>query len=174
MEIRAVKRKEINDIRNIDRSEIINQFYYYKNGKLMSKKRYYNISGWHPNNIERNINNLYDLYDHGGSFFGLFQEKRIVGVVALEYKFIGSNNDQLQVVFLHIDKNYRKIGYGKILMNKAKERAKELGAKKLYISATPSKNTVDFYMHLGCKLASEINADLYQLEPKDIHLEMII
>ena len=138
------------------------------------KKRYYNVSGWHPNNIERNINNLYDIYDHGGSFFGLFQEKQIVGVVALECKFIGSNNDQLQVVFLHIDKNYRKKGYGKILMNQTKERAKELGAKKLYISATPSKNTVDFYMHLGCLLASEINADLYQLEPYDIHLEMII
>lgn len=59
-------------------------------------------------------------------------------------------------------------------MNQAKERAKELGAKKLYISATPSKNTVDFYMHLGCKLASEINTDLYQLEPYDIHLEMIV
>ncbi len=174
MEIRALKREEIDDIRNIDRSEIINQFYYYQNDKIMSKKKYYNISGWNPNSIERNINNLYDLYDHGGSFFGLFQEERIVGVVALECKFIGSNNDQLQVVFLHIDKNYRKKGYGKILMNKTKERAKELGAKKLYISATPSKNTVDFYMHLGCKLASEINPELYQLEPDDIHLEMII
>ena len=174
MEIRSVKRKEIENIRNIDRSEIINQFYYYKNGKLVLKKKYYNISGWDPKNIERNINNLYDLYDRGGSFLGLFPEKRIVGVIALECKFIGSNNDQLQVIFLHIDKNYRKQGYGKILMNQTKERAKELGAKKLYISATPSKNTVDFYIHLGCKLASEINADLYQLEPDDIHLEMII
>jgi N-acetylglutamate synthase-like GNAT family acetyltransferase len=171
MEIRSVKRKEINDIRNIDRSEIINQIYYYKNSKLILKNEYYNVTGWEPNNIERNINNL---YDRGGSFFGLFQEERIVGIVALECKFIGSNNDQLQVVFLHIDKNYRKKGYGKILMNQAKERAKELGAKKLYISATPSKNTVDFYLYIGCKLASEINADLYQLEPNDIHLEMII
>jgi len=174
MEIRAVKREEVEDIRNIDRSEVINQTYYYKNSKLVLKNEYYNISGWHPNNIERNINNLYDLHDHGGSFFGLFQEERIVGVVALECKFIGSNNDQLQVVFLHIDKNYRKKGYGKILMNKAKERAKELGAKKLYISATPSKNTVDFYIHLGCRLATEINPELFQLEPDDIHLEMIL
>jgi len=29
-------------------------------------------------------------------------------------------------------------------------------------------------MHLGCKLATEINPELYQLEPNDIHLEMII
>lgn len=174
MEIRAIKRKEIEDIRSIDRSEIINQIYYHKNENLVLKKKYYNILGWDPDNIETNINNLYDLYDRGGFFHGLFQEERIVGVVALECIFIGSNNDQLQVVFLHIDKNYRKKGYGKILMNQTKERAKELGAKKLYISATPSKNTVDFYMHLGCKLASEINSALYQLEPYDIHLEMII
>ncbi len=59
-------------------------------------------------------------------------------------------------------------------MTKTIEKAKELGAKKLYISATPSKNTVNFYMHLGCNLASEINPELYQLEPDDIHLEMII
>lgn len=32
MDIRAVKRKEIEDIRKIDRSEIINQIYYYKHG----------------------------------------------------------------------------------------------------------------------------------------------
>ena len=174
MKIRAVKRNEIEEIRIIDRSEIINQIYYYKNSKLILKNEYYNVTGWEPNKIERNINNLYELYDRGGSFFGIFQEEKIVGIVALECRFIGSNNDQLQVVFLHIDNNYRKKGYGKILMNQAKERAKELGAKKLYISATPSKNTVDFYMYIECKLASEINADLYQLEPNDIHLEMII
>jgi N-acetylglutamate synthase-like GNAT family acetyltransferase len=174
MKIGAVKRKEIEEIRFIDRSEIINQIYYYKNNKLILNNEYYNVTGWEPNNIERNINKLYELYDRGGSFFGLFQEERIVGVIVLECKFIGNDNDQLQVVFLHIDNNYRKKGYGKILMNQIKERAKELGAKKLYISATPSKNTVDFYVHLGCKLASEINADLYQLEPYDIHLEMIV
>ena len=174
MEIRTLKREEINDIQDMDRSEIIKQFYYYKNRKLVLKKKNYHILGWQPNEIERTIDNLFDLYDRGGSFFALFQEERIVGVVVLECNFIESNKDQLQVAFLHIDKNYRKKGYGRVLLKEAIERAKELGAKKLYISATPSKNTVDFYMHLGCKLASEINPELYQLEPEDIHLEMII
>ena len=35
MEIGAVKREEIKDIRNFDRSEVINQFYYYQNGTLV-------------------------------------------------------------------------------------------------------------------------------------------
>ena len=59
------------------------------------ENKYYNIPGWHPNDIERIIRNLFELYDNGGSFFGLFQEERLVGVVALECKFIGSDNNQL-------------------------------------------------------------------------------
>ena len=53
----------------------------------------------------------------------------------------------------------------------AARRARKLGAKKLYISATPSENTVNFYLHLGCVLAKEMDPELFELEPEDIHLE---
>jgi hypothetical protein len=52
----------------------------------------------------------------------------------------------------------------------AVERAKELGAKKLYISATPSEHTVNYAMRLGSLLASEIDPELFTLEPEDIRL----
>jgi len=55
---------------------------------------------------------------------------------------------------------------------KTMAKARQLGARKLYISATPSKNRVDFYMHLGCRLTSQIDPKLYELEPEDIHLEL--
>ena len=42
---------------------------------------------------------------------------------------------------------------------------------KLYIAATPSENTVNFFMRLGCDLAAEINQELFAFEPEDIHLE---
>jgi N-acetylglutamate synthase-like GNAT family acetyltransferase len=73
--------------------------------------------------------------------------------------------------FLHVSNNYRKQGLGKKLFFLAAEKALELGAKKLYISATPSENTVDFYLNLGCVLATEVDEDLFRLEPEDIHLE---
>ena len=57
------------------------------------------------------------------------------------------------------------------LFEKAVERARQLGAKQLYISATPSENTVNFYRNLGCKVTSEIDPELFELEPEDIHLE---
>ena len=59
-------------------------------------------------------------------------------------------------------------------MNLVIKRARNMGAKKLYISATPSKHTVDFYIGLGCKIASEINPELFKLEPEDIHLELLM
>ena len=53
----------------------------------------------------------------------------------------------------------------------AAERAKSLGAKKMYISAVPVENAIHFYQYLGCTLAEEVYAELFELKPEDIHLE---
>jgi hypothetical protein len=44
----------------------------------------------------------------------------------------------------------------------------------MYISATPSENTVNFYMRLGCEIASEPDPELLAREPEDIHLECAV
>jgi hypothetical protein len=49
--------------------------------------------------------------------------------------------------------------------------AKQRGAKRMYISATPSEHTINFYLRLGCKVAPEPDPELFELEPEDIHLE---
>jgi hypothetical protein len=49
--------------------------------------------------------------------------------------------------------------------------AKKGGAKSMYISATPSEHTIDFYLRLGCKVTPEPDPELFALEPEDIHLE---
>ncbi len=174
MRIRDIKREEIKEVRELDRSEIVEQINYYRNGRLVLEDEYYDITKWNLEELEHIIRDLYDLYDQGGFFCGAFVNHKLIGIIALETKFIGSNNDQLQMVFLHVAHDYRDKGLGANLMNLAIKRARNMGAKKLYISATPSKHTVDFYMGLGCKLASEINPELFKLEPEDIHLELLI
>ncbi len=76
--------------------------------------------------------------------------------------------------FHQVDSNYRHMGVGGKLFQEVIKRAKGLGVKSLYISATPSKNTIGFYFHMGCRLVSEVNQELFCLEPKDIHLELIL
>ncbi|HCC6119016.1 TPA: GNAT family N-acetyltransferase, partial [Klebsiella pneumoniae] len=46
----------------------------------------------------------------------------------------------------------------------------EMGASGLYISSIPNKNTVDFYLAQGCRLADKPDPALFALEPEDIHL----
>jgi N-acetylglutamate synthase-like GNAT family acetyltransferase len=48
--------------------------------------------------------------------------------------------------------------------------ARELGAIRVYVSATPSQSAVEFYRGLGFELVSEPLPELYALEPEDIHM----
>jgi GNAT superfamily N-acetyltransferase len=95
-------------------------------------------------------------------------------VVVVDHKRIGKHGDRLQLEFLHVSSAYRKRGLGARLFGMAKSIARERGAKRMYISATPSENTVNFYMRLGCEIASEPDPELLAREPEDIHLECAV
>jgi predicted N-acetyltransferase YhbS len=174
MNIRLLERNEIPLIWQIDRREIVENIYVLQDGKLVLKPDYFDIQGWPPGEAELYTPMLFDCYDRGGAFWGAFENDKLIGVAILESKFIGSQHDTLQLKFLHTSHDYRKQGLGTRLFNLAAEKAKALGAKKLYISATPSEHTVNYYMRLGCVLATEIDPELFALEPEDIHLEYVI
>jgi GNAT superfamily N-acetyltransferase len=72
---------------------------------------------------------------------------------------------------LYVDRDQRGRGLGRVLFALACEEAARRGAKSLYVSATPSENTIRFYLDLGCRLAPEPDAELLALEPEDVHLE---
>jgi predicted N-acetyltransferase YhbS len=174
MNIRPLHREEIEKIWTIDRAEVIHHVYYLENGKLVLKPEYYNVQGWPPGEPEQYTPILVDCFNRGGSFYGLFDKAKLIGAAVLENKFIGQNKDRLQLKFLHISRSYRKQGLGKILFTQAVQKAKEMKAQKLYISATPSENTINFYLNLGCVVTPEIDEELFELEPEDIHLEYTI
>jgi predicted N-acetyltransferase YhbS len=174
MIIRLLQREEIPLIWQIDRREIVENIYYLDNGELLLNPDYFDIQGWPPGEAELYTPILLDCYDRGGTFWGAFENHILIGVSILESKFIGGERDTLQLKFLHVSRDYRKQGLGTRLFNIAVEKAKILGAKKLYVSATPSENTVNYYMQLGCVLAQEIDQELFALEPEDIHLEYVI
>jgi len=175
MNIRLLQRDEIPLIWQIDRREVIDNVYYLRDGKLVLEPEHYDMQGWPPGEAERYTPILLDCYDRGGGFFwGAFQNDTLMGVSILESKFIGSGHDTLQLKFLHVSLACRGKGVGTALFHLAAEKAKVLGARKLYISATPSEHTVNYYLRLGCVLAAEIDPELFALEPEDIHLEYVI
>ena len=174
MNIRLLERDEIETVWSIDRREIIENIYYLENGELVLKDEYYDMQGWAPGESEQYTPILLDCFDRGGTFYGVFDDGQLVGAAVLESKFIGKNKDQLQLKFLQVSHDYRGKGLGRKLFEKAADKAKALNAKKLYVSATPSGNTIHFYMRMGCVVTEDVNVELFELESEDIHLECTI
>jgi predicted N-acetyltransferase YhbS len=174
MIIRFLERDEIPRIWQIDRREVIHNVYHLRNGELLLVPEYFDMQGWPPGEAEHYTPILLDCFDRGGAFWGAFDEGKLIGTAILESKFIGSQRDTLQLKFLHVSQGQRKQGLGSKLFHLAVDHARFLGAKKLYVSATPSENTVNYYMRLGCVLATELDLELIALEPEDIHLEYVI
>jgi len=175
MVIRELERDEIKRIwEDIDRSEVIENVYYLRDGELVLEEEHYDMRGWPPGELRQCTQILTDCFDRGGTFYGAFEGQKMMGAAILESKFIGKNEHQLQLKFLHVSSERRNRGLGRTLFEKAAAKAKELGAERLYVSATPSENTVNFYRHLGCTVTEEIDQELFDLEPEDIHMEYTI
>lgn len=168
---RELLREEIEQVWNIDRSEVIENIYRIENGALVLIPQPFDIPGWPPGEVEKYTPILLDCFDRGGWFYGAFDHAELIGLVVLESKRIGKHKDQLQLKFLHVSRSYRNRGLGTQLYELAKATARERGGRRLYISATPTENTVNFYLRLGCAVAREPDPELFDLEPEDIHLE---
>jgi predicted N-acetyltransferase YhbS len=171
MHIRLLERDEVEAVWTIDRREIIENIYYLENGELVLKDEYYDMQGWAPGEAALYTPILLDCFDRGGIFYGAFEDGQLVGAAVLDVKFIGKDKDQLQLKFLHVSHDYRGKGLGRRLFEKAADKARALNAKKLYVSATPSGSTIHFYMRMGCTVTQDVDPELFELEPEDIHLK---
>jgi len=87
---------------------------------------------------------------------------------------LSSAVDRFNLGGLWVSQKYRARGIGRTLVQLVISKARESGAKTMYVSATPSENTVRFYMSMGFRLAVPIDPDMFKLEPEDIHLELLL
>ena len=161
---------EIRRLNAIDRYEIIEEVYCFKDGKLILKKDHREFTEF-PYVFEL-IEDFTEDYEYDGTLFmGAFDGDRLVGMGGINGKFYGENKDTIQLSCLFVSNKYRKKGIGRRLISMLKEKTKQSGAKKLYVSSAPSKNTVDFYRSAGFDLTTPVK-ELFEDEPKDIHMDM--
>lgn len=168
---RTLSRDEISKVWTIDRAEVIDAVYYLEDGALVLKPEHYDMRGWPAGEAAKYTPELENCHDAGGWFHGLFEGERLAAAAVLENRFIGCGRDMLQLKFLHVSRGYRSRGLGKRLFRLAEEEARRRGARRMYVSATPSERTIGFYLSLGCKVTGEPDPELFALEPLDIHLE---
>lgn len=168
---RKLARDEIVDVWTIDRSEVIDAVYHLVDGALQLRSEHYDVRGWPPGEAEKYTPILEACHDRGGWLYGLFDDGHLFGAAVLDGPFLGDERDRLQLAFLHVGRAHRGQGWGRYLFDLARQEAGRRGAKSLYVSATPSEHTVDFYLRSGCVVTPAPDPELLALEPDDIHLE---
>ncbi len=109
-----------------------------------------------------------------GIVIGAFLKDDLIGFASVEGQFFGSNNEYLELSFIHVSNEFRYKGIGRKLFNLCCVKANQKGAEKLYIAAHPSQETQAFYKSVGCTYAAEINPKIYEKEPLDIQLEITL
>jgi predicted N-acetyltransferase YhbS len=168
---RDLLREEVELVWTIDRSEVIDNVYGLEQGSLVLRPEHHDVRGWPAGEAEKYTPILLDCFDRGGWFHGLFDAAQLAAAAVLDLEPIGELRDRLQLKFLHVGREYRNRGLGARLFELARKTACARGARRLYVSATPSEHTIDFYLRRGCTPARQPDAELFALEPEDIHLE---
>jgi GNAT superfamily N-acetyltransferase len=155
----------------ISRRELITQLYLQKQEQLELTDCFYDIKQWDAYHLENDPPKLKELYKQGALFVAAFSaSEQLVGISVVSDQVINDYPQAKLLQYFYVDAGQQNQGIGAQLMQSAKASAKQLGAHQLYISATPSKRTVDFYIRHGAKPLKHPDRQLWELEPEDIHL----
>jgi GNAT superfamily N-acetyltransferase len=163
---------ELHRISELDRSEHVTLAYEIEDGTLARVEVDWHVPAWFvdgdgDHSLSEQVAFCRSHLDQGGVMLGAFKDDLLVGVAVLRPRF---RENMAQLAFLHVSRGFRRQGIAKRLMKEACKIAREVGARRMYVSSTPSSSAVGFYLAQGCKLAIEADPELYALEPEDIHL----
>lgn len=167
----------------IDRSERVDCIYRVTNGDLARTEVRHEIASWttmydagtkytRSGQVVAYVARLQALMDSGGTVFGAWDDRRLVGIGSLDPSGVGGDRSVMKLDMLHVSARHRGKGIGRMLTEMVADLARSLGATALYISATPTRRTVDAYLHMGARLLEVPDPELLALEPEDIHLSL--
>ena len=147
--IRKLSSTETELIATIDRTEDITFSYRYEHGQLNKVHQAISVTEWDCTELKDIIERSKHLIKNGGALFGYFDNDIITGVASINATLLSAPDHYLLMDILYISHQQRGKGIGVKLFDAIKNEALGLGAQGLYISATPTINTVDFYLRLS-------------------------
>ncbi len=168
-----MERHELGRVGEIDRTELIDTLYVQRGSELIEQTGSdWNASAWDPagrgeHSVAAQREALEREVDMGAVALGAFAGDRLVGIgVVLPHLRPGV----AQLAFLYVDSSRRAAGIGGRLSDELERIAADAGDAEVVVSATPSENTVRFYRGRGYEPMAEPFAELFELEPEDIHM----
>ncbi|PSK94636.1 GNAT family N-acetyltransferase [Taibaiella chishuiensis] len=169
---RELESEEVIRLGEIDRSETFWESYRYRDGILQLAPDYQEVTGFDEQELQDMISRQKEIIRTGGRVIGCFDGTLIAGMASVERQRRGSRQQYCKMDILYVSRTYRGRHIALQLLDRTRKIAAGFGAQHLYISATPTRRTVDFYISQGARPATEPDPELVQLEPLDIHLEL--
>jgi GNAT superfamily N-acetyltransferase len=172
IDVRRLAWDELARIREIDRTERIEVLYVQHGTRLEERVGDWSAAPWLPDgegehSVAAQKKALEHYVEAGGLVLGAFDADRLVGIGVVVPHLRPAT---AQLAYLHVGDGYRGRGIGGRLSDELERIAREAGDTTMVVSATPSRNTVRFYLRHGFELAAEPLPELYELEPDDVHL----
>jgi len=176
VEFRTLGRTELSRVVEIDRGERIEVRYDQHGTQLDAQHGNWSASAWDPDghgehSVEAQVRTLERYVDSGGIALGAFAGGRLAGIgVVVPHLRPGV----AQLAFLHVSAPWRATGIGGRLSEQLEQLALTAGDSHIVVSATPSENTVRFYRGRGFQPVAEPLAELFELEPQDVHMRKVL
>ena len=167
VEFRRLARVELSRVADIDRTERIDLIYEQRGTELEERRGNWSSPAWDEHSVEAHRHALEDYVDAGGIALGAFSKGKLVGIGVVVPHL---RPEIAQLAFLHVSEAFRATGIGRRLSDELDLIARDAGDTEIVVSATPSENTVRFYMSRGYELMAQALPELYELEPEDVHM----
>jgi GNAT superfamily N-acetyltransferase len=173
LEIRRLARTELSRVDEIDRTERIDLMYEQQGTALVARRGTWSASAWDrdgrgEHSVQAQRHALEHYCDAGGIALGAFSGGRLVGIGAVVPDVRPSI---AQLAYLHVSEPFRAARVGSRLCEELELIAGGTGATEVVVSATPSENTVRFYLGRGYQPMADPLPELLELEPEDVHMK---
>jgi GNAT superfamily N-acetyltransferase len=171
VEVRRLARSELVRVADIDRTETIEVLYRQHGTELVAQHGNWNAPPWYAtgegeHTVPANVRAVERYVDAGGVALGAFVGDRMVGIGVVVPHV---RPTVAQLAYLHVSAPHRAAGVGRTLCERLDGIARDAGDTEMVVSATPSENTVRFYLGRGFLPMAEPLAELFAQEPEDIH-----
>jgi GNAT superfamily N-acetyltransferase len=176
VEVRELERSEVGRLGEIDRTERIDVLYHQQGTTLTARRGDWSSPAWNPDgrgehSVAARVDEVQRLLDRGGVALGAFADRRLVGIgVVVPHLRPGT----AQLAFLHVSAPWRATGVGTRLCERLDQIARAAGDSEMVVSATPSENTVRFYLGRGFEPTPDPVPELFELEPEDVHMRKVL
>ena len=165
MKIEKVRNEGVLDISldNFNRQQNITRIYVRKGEKYVLEEQL-GVMDW---SIDKKREVAHDLVDSNYISYLALEGDQIVGFMSLVKELV---SERMILDLIQVDMNFRGLGIGQSLWEKAVEEACLNGARELYISACPSEETINFYRAMGADVTDNPIISIANEEPDDLQL----